>query len=131
MRRHRRGEALTSPESVSEFLRVKLAEQQNEVFGCIFLDNRHRIIAVDDMFFGTVDGASVHPRVVAQKALAVNAAAAIAYHNHPSGVADPSQSDLRITQRIKETLSLVDVRLLDHLVVCVGECTSFAERGLL
>jgi DNA repair protein RadC len=131
MRRHRRGEALTSPESVSEFLRVKLAEQHNEVFGCIFLDNRHRIIAVEDLFFGTIDGASVHPRVVAQKALTVNAAAAIAYHNHPSGVAEPSQSDLRITQRVKETLSLVDVRLLDHLVVCVGECTSFAERGLL
>jgi DNA repair protein RadC len=130
-KRHRRGEALTGPESVSEFLRVKLGGQQNEVFGCIFLDNRHRIIAVEDMFFGTIDGASVHPRVIAQKALIVNAAAAIAYHNHPSGVAEPSQADLRITQRIRETLDLVDVRLLDHLVVCAGECTSFAERGLL
>jgi DNA repair protein RadC len=130
-KRHRRGATLTDPATVKDFLRVKLGEQQNEVFGCIFLDNRHRIIAVDDMFFGTIDGASVHPRVVAQRALTVNAAAVIAYHNHPSGVSDPSQSDIRITQRIKETLNLVDVRLLDHLVVCVGECASFAESGLL
>ena len=130
-RRHSRGEALTSPESVKDFLRVKLADHRNEVFGCVLLDNRHRVIAVEDMFFGTIDGASVHPRVIAQKALMANAAAAIAYHNHPSGVAEPSQSDLRITQRIKDALTLVDVRLLDHLVVCVGECTSFAERGLL
>jgi len=129
--RHSRGETLTSPESVKDFLRVKLADHRNEVFGCLFLDNRHRVIAVEDMFFGTIDGASVHPRVIAQKALIVNAAAAIAYHNHPSGVAEPSQADLRITQRIRETLNLVDVRLLDHLVVCAGECTSFAERGLL
>jgi DNA repair protein RadC len=130
-KRHRRGVALTSPESVKEFLRVKLASEPNEVFGCIFLDNRHRIIVVEDMFFGTIDGASVHPRVIAQKALAHNAAAAIAYHNHPSGVAEPSQADLRITQRIKDALALVDVRLLDHLVVAVGDCTSLAERGLI
>ena len=130
-KRHCRGETLTSPESTKEFLQLKLSNHANEVFGCIFLDNRHRVIVVEDMFFGTIDGASVHPRVIAQKALMVNAAAAVAYHNHPSGVAEPSQSDLRITQRIKETLALVDVRLLDHLVVAVGECTSFAERGLL
>jgi DNA repair protein RadC len=129
--RHRRGETLTSPESVKEYLRLKLADHANEVFGCIFLDNRHRIIVVEDMFFGTIDGASVYPRVIAQKALAINAAAAIAYHNHPSGVAEPSQSDLRITTRIKEALALVEVRLLDHIVVAVGECASLAERGLL
>jgi len=101
------------------------------VFGCIFLDDRHRVIVVEDLFFGTIDGASVHPRVIAQKALAHNAAAAIAYHNHPSGVPESSQADLRITQRIKDVLCLVYVRLLNHLVVCVGECTWFAERGLI
>jgi DNA repair protein RadC len=124
-------ELLTSPENTKDFLRLKLAGEHNEVFGCIFLDNRHRVIAVDNLFFGTIDGASVYPRVIAQKALMHNAAAIVAYHNHPSGVAEPSQADLRITQRIKEAVALVDVRLLDHLVVCVGECTSFAERGLL
>jgi len=129
--RHRRGDALTSPESTKEFLRLRLSDQPNEVFGCIFLDNRHRIIEVEDLFFGTVDGASVHPRVIVQKALLRNAAAILAYHNHPSGVAEPSQADLRITERIREALALVDVRLLDHLVVCVGDCTSLAERGLL
>jgi DNA repair protein RadC len=130
-KRHRRGETLTSPESVKEYLRLKLADHANEVFGCIFLDNRHRIIVVEDMFFGTIDGASVHPRVVAQKALAVNAAAAIAYHNHPSGVAEPSQSDLRITQRIKAALDLFSIRVLDHLVVATEGSVSFAEKGLL
>jgi DNA repair protein RadC len=129
--RHQRGEPLTSPESTKDFLRLRLADQPNEVFGCIFVDNRHRIIDVEDLFFGTIDGASVHPRVIVQKVLLRNAAAILAYHNHPSGVAEPSQADLRITQRIKEAVALVDVRLLDHLVVSVGECTSLAERGLL
>ena len=89
------------------------------------------MIAVEDLFFGTIDGASVYPRVIVQKALEHNAVAIVAYHNHPSGVAEPSKADLQITQRIQEALALVDVRLLDHLVVCVGECTSFAERSLL
>ncbi len=130
-KRHQQGQILTRPEATKEFLRLKLGEEPNEVFGCIFLDNRHGVIAVEDLFFGTIDGASIHPRVIVQKALTHNAAAILAYHNHPSGVAEPSQADIRITQRIKDALALVDVRVLDHLVVSVGECTSFAERGLL
>ncbi|MCU7866446.1 MAG: DNA repair protein RadC [Candidatus Thiodiazotropha sp. (ex Lucinoma borealis)] len=129
--RHSRGEPLTSPEITKQFLRLKLGESYNEVFGCIFLDNRHRIIQFDDLFFGTVDGASVHPRVIVQKALFCNAAAAVLYHNHPSGVAEPSQADHSITKRITDALALIDVRVLDHLVVTTGECVSFAERGLL
>jgi DNA repair protein RadC len=82
-KRHQRGETLTSPESTRAFLRLKLADAPNEVFGCIFLDNRHRLIAVEDLFFGTIDGASVHPRVIVQKAMVHNAAAILAYHNHP------------------------------------------------
>lgn len=130
-RRHQRGELLSSPDATRDFLRLRLASEPNEVFGCIFLDNRHRIIAVEDLFHGTIDGASVYPRVIVQRALAHNAAALVAFHNHPSGVAEPSQSDIRITARIKEALALIEVRLLDHLVVSVETSTSFAERGLL
>ena len=129
--RHKKGQLLTKPEDTKEFLRIKLADEHNEVFGCIFLDNRHRIIGIEDLFFGTIDGASVHPRVIVQKALFCNAAAILAYHNHPSGVAEPSRSDEVITNRIKESLALVDIRLLDHFVVGVDECVSFAERGML
>jgi DNA repair protein RadC len=129
--RHRHGDALTTPEDTKRFLRLKLADMHNEVFGGIFLDNRHRVIAIEDMFFGTIDGASVHPRVVVEKALGHHAAALIVYHNHPSGVAEPSQADRRVTGRIKEALAIVDIRLLDHLVVSVEGCASFAERGIL
>lgn len=129
--RHRRGEALTSPDLTKHFLQLRLADKHNEVFGCIFLDNRHRIIAVEDIFFGTIDGATVHPRVVVEKSLGHHAAALVIYHNHPSGVPEPSQADIRITARIKDALALVDVRLLDHLVVTVEGCVSFAERSLL
>jgi DNA repair protein RadC len=123
---------LTSPEATKDFIRLRLAEEPNEVFGCIFLDNRHRVVAVEELFFGTIDGASVHPRVVVQHALtAHNAAAVIFFHNHPSGVTDPSQADLRITQRLKEALALIDVRVLDHLIVSYEASTSLAERGLL
>ena len=130
-RRHRRGEVLSSPKATQEFLRLKLAEQQHEVFGCIFLDNRHRIIDIENLFFGTIDGDSVHARAIVQKALQHNAAAILAYHNHPSGITEPSQADLSITQRIKNALALVDIRLLDHLVVSVEGATSIAERGLM
>jgi DNA repair protein RadC len=129
--RHAPGQPLSSPEQTREFLRLKIGEELNEVFGCIFLDNRHRVIAIENLFFGTIDGASVHPRVIVQKALGHNAAAILAYHNHPSGVAEPSQSDVRLTRQLQEALKLVDVRVLDHIVVCVGECTSLAERGLI
>jgi DNA repair protein RadC len=97
----------------------------------LFLDNRHRVIDYRELFRGTIDGASVHPREVVRSALDLNAAAVIFAHNHPSGVAEPSQSDLRITQRLKDALALIDVRVLDHLIIGEGEGTSLAERGLL
>ena len=128
---HRPGEALGSPEETRSYLRIRLADRKNEVFGCLFLDNRHRIIEVTELFQGTIDGSSVHPRVVVQKALEVNAAAMLFFHNHPSGVAEPSNADEAITRRLKEALALVDVRVLDHFVVTAGESVSFAESGLL
>jgi DNA repair protein RadC len=108
-----------------------LRDRAYEVFCCLHLDNRHRLIAFDELFRGTIDGASVHPREVVRQALARNAAAVILAHNHPSGVAEPSQADELITHRLKEALALVDIRLLDHLIVGDGSCVSFAEKGLL
>ena len=128
---HQPGKTLTSPEETRSYLRLRLAEYKNEVFGCVYLDNRHRIIDVAELFHGTIDGASVHPRVVVQQALACNAAATLLFHNHPSGVAEPSHADEAITRRLKDVLSLIDVRVLDHFVVTAGESVSFAERGLL
>jgi len=129
--KHRAGRALSRPEETRNYLRLRLADYRNEVFGCLFLDNRHRIIAVRELFQGTIDGASVYPRVVVQQAMEVNAAAMVFFHNHPSGVAEPSNADEAITRRLKEALALVDVRVLDHFVVSAGESVSFAERGLL
>ena len=123
--------AFTSPDGVRQFVRLHLAKREREVFAVMFLDNRHRLLAYEELFFGTIDGASVHPREVVKAALAHNAAAVILSHNHPSGVAEPSQADQRITQRLKDALGLVDVRVLDHLIVGEGEPVSFAERGLL
>ncbi len=128
---HRPGEVLDSPMKTRNYLRIRLAEYKNEVFGCLFLDNRHRIIEVTELFQGTIDGASVHPRVVVQKAMACNAAALVFFHNHPSGVAEPSNADKSITRRLKDALALVDVRVIDHFVVTAGESTSFAESGLI
>lgn len=128
---HRPGEILGSLEDTRRYLRIRLADRKNEVFGCLFLDNRHRVIALAELFQGTIDGSSVHPRVVVQKALELNAAAMLFYHNHPSGVAEPSHADEAITRRLKEALALIDVRVLDHIVVTTGESVSFAERGLL
>jgi DNA repair protein RadC len=130
-RRHQRGEPLTSPEATTQFLHLRLAEKKREVFGCLFLDNRHRVIGVEDLFFGTINGASVHPREIVRIALEYNAAAVIVYHNHPSGVTEPSQADICITERIKEALALVDVRVLDHLVVSAESATSLSKRGHL
>jgi DNA repair protein RadC len=112
-------------------LRSRLRDYPYEVFAVLFLDNRHRVIAFEELFRGTIDGASVHPREVVRRALALNAAAVILSHNHPSGVAEPSEADQRITTRLREALSLVDVRVLDHLVIGDGGCCSLAERGLL
>jgi DNA repair protein RadC len=129
--KHRAGRSLSKPEETRDYLRLRLADYRNEVFGCLFLDNRHRIIAVRELFQGTIDGASVHPRVVVQQAMEVNAAAMVFFHNHPSGVAEPSRADEMLTRRLSEALALVDVRVLDHFVVSAGESVSFAERGLL
>lgn len=128
--KYRRGVAFTSPKVVEEYLQVKLGFEDNEKFVALWLDGRHRLIAYEELFNGTIDGTSVYPRVVVQKAIAHNAAAAIFAHPHPSGVAEPSQADERITRRLKSALELVDIRLLDHIVV--GEqCVSLAARGLL
>jgi len=125
-----RGDSLTSPQETRQFLTSRLRDYSHEVFAVLFLDQRHRVIKFEEMFRGTIDGASVYPREVVKKSLEYNAAAVIFAHNHPSGVAEPSQSDERITQRLKEALSLVDIRVLDHFVIG-DEVVSFAERGLL
>jgi DNA repair protein RadC len=129
--RHQPGQALCSPDETKAYLRLKLSDYRAEVFGVLFLDNRHRIIADEKLFQGTIDGANVHPRIVVQRALEVNAAAVLFYHNHPSGVAEPSNADRNITQRLTEALALVDIRVLDHFVVSTGESMSFIERGWL
>lgn len=126
-----RGAELSSPQTVRDFLRTKLAGFTYEVFSVMFLDNRHRLIEYVEMFRGTIDGASVYPREVVKEALAHNAAAVIFSHNHPSGVAEPSQADELITHRLKDALALVDIRVLDHVIVAGNDTTSFAARGLL
>ncbi len=122
---------INSPKATREFLISRLRDRPYEVFCCLHLDNRHRFIAFDELFRGTIDGASVHPREVVRQALARNAAAVILAHNHPSGVAEPSQADELITQRLRESLALVDIRVLDHVIVGDGTCTSLAEKGLI
>jgi len=122
---------LSSSAAVRRFLRLKLAHQPREVFACLFLDNRHRLIRFEPLFFGTIDRASVHPREVLRRALELNAAAVILAHNHPSGIAEPSASDLALTQDLSDLLRRIDVRVLDHLVVGRGSEVSFAERGFL
>ena len=125
-----RGDALSSPADTRQYLSSQLRDYAHEVFAVLFLDQRHRVISFEEMFFGTIDGASVYPREVVKRALAHNAAAVIFSHNHPSGVAEPSQSDLQITRRLKDALGLVDIRVVDHFIVG-DEVVSFAERGLL
>lgn len=110
---------------------VALSDRKNEVFGVTFLDTRHRMIANEELFMGTVDGAAVYPRVVVQRALEINAAAIVIYHNHPSGEPEPSQADLALTRRLREALGMVDVTVLDHLVVGSGRIHSMAETGQL
>ncbi len=125
-----REDALTSPEAARRFVQAQLRDREHEVFACLMLDNRHRVIAFRELFQGGIDGASVYPRVVVKQALADNAAAVILAHNHPSGVAEPSQSDIAITRRLVDALALVDIRVLDHLVVG-DEVVCFSERGLI
>lgn len=125
------GDMLTSPELVRQYLSAQLRHQPREVFAMLLLDNQHRLLAYEELFFGTIDGASVYPREVVKLALAKNAAAVILAHNHPSGIAEPSQADRRITERLQAALELVEIRVLDHMVVGDSEVISFAERGLL
>jgi DNA repair protein RadC len=125
-----RGDAFTSPALTRRFLQARLRAYHHEVFACLFLDNQNRLIRFEELFTGTIDGASVYPREVVKRVLALNAAAVIFAHNHPSGVAEPSQADRSITLRLQSALELVDVRVLDHFIVGDGEVLSMAERGL-
>ena len=122
---------ISDPNDTKRYLTLKLAQLEHEVFAVMFLDNRHRVIKYEEMFRGTIDGASVYPREVVKRALQLNAAALILSHNHPSGVPEPSQSDERITIRLKEACSLVDIRILDHIIIGGSDTVSLAERGIL
>ncbi|MET1079381.1 MAG: DNA repair protein RadC [Pseudomonas sp.] len=129
--RLQRHSALESPQAVRDYLKALLRHEPHEVFGCLFLDAKHRVLAFEALFQGSIDSASVYPRQVVKRALAHNAAALILTHNHPSGVAEPSQADRVLTQRLKEALGLIDVRVLDHFIVGDGEPLSLAEYGWL
>ena len=126
----KRSAAITGPADTLAYLHARLRDRPHEVFACLMLDNRNRVIAFRELFRGTIDGASVYPREVVKQALADNAAAVILAHNHPSGVSEPSQADIQITARLKKALALVDIRVLDHVIV--GDRTMcFSERGLI
>ncbi len=127
----RPGKHIGSPRDSTNFLLARLRDRPHEVFCCMFLDNRHRVLAFDELFRGTIDNTAVYPREVVKQALQRNAAAVIIAHNHPSGVAEPSEADQLITRRIRDALDLVDVRLLDHFIVGDGTCVSLASRGLI
>lgn len=127
----RAGAALTSPSSVRDYLRIALGSREHEVFVVLFLDSQHRVIRSEELFRGTLGQTSVYPREVVKAALAANAAAVIFAHNHPSGVAQPSQADELLTRSLRDALALVDVKVLDHFIVAGNHCLSFAERGLL
>jgi len=126
-----RGPGLADPAQAGAYLSACLRDLGHELFVCLFLDNRHRVIRSEPLFRGTIDGASVHPREVLRQALACHAAAVILAHNRPSGIAEPSDADCRITRRLADALALVDIRVLDHLIIGDGECVSLARRGLL
>jgi len=126
-----RGVSLTSPAMTMEYLQTVLRDRRREIFTCLFLDTRHRVIAAEDLFQGSIDGACVYPRIVAERALRLSAAAVIVAHNHPSGVSEPSLADQAITRRLKDALLLLEIRLLDHFVVGDGPPVSMASRGLL
>jgi len=127
--RLRRDSVLESPRAVRDYLKAMLRHEPHEVFACLFLDSKHRVLAFEPLFHGTIDNTSVYPRQVVKRALAHNAAALILCHNHPSGVAEPSQADHVLTKRLKTALEFVDVRVLDHFIVGEGEPLSMMERG--
>ena len=129
--RIRKGLEFTSPVQVKRYCQLNLAMEPDEVFACLFLDSKHRLISFERIFRGTVNSASVYPRVIVRKVIELNAVAVIFAHNHPSGNTEPSQADIDITSRLKQSLELIDVRVLDHIVVGTqGEC-SLAEKGLI
>ena len=125
------GPSLSSPAAVRDYLRLKLVVEPNEVFAVVFLDSQHQVLAYEPLFKGSVDQTSVYPRVVVQRALALNASALILAHQHPSGVTEPSTADRSLTDRLKAALAMVDVRVVDHFIVGKGKPYSFAEAGLL
>jgi DNA repair protein RadC len=126
-----RESSLTSPDITRAYLKTRLGCLEHEVFACLYLDNQHRVIEYEELFRGTIDGATVYPREVAKRCLQLNAAAVIFAHNHPSGVTEASQADRMITNKLKESLALFDIRTLDHFIIGDGEPLSFAERGLI
>ena len=125
------GVSISSPDDTISYLTLKLAECEHEKFCAMFLDNRHRLIAFKEMFNGTIDGASVHPREVVKLALQFNAAAVVFSHNHPSGDPEPSRADKQLTRRLTDALALIDIRVLDHVIIGGIQSVSFAGRGLL
>lgn len=125
------GPLLGGPQAVKDYLRLKLVAEPNEVFAILFMNSQHEVLAYEPMFKGTIDSAKVHPRVVLQRALELNAAAAILSHQHPSGTTEPSSADRQLTTQLKTALELIDVRVLDHIIVGKGAPYSFAESGLL
>lgn len=125
------GDAMTRPDLVRDYLRARMQEYESEVFACLYLNNQHRVVAMEELFQGTINGAAVYPREVVKRCLYNNAAAVIFAHNHPSGLAEPSQSDIQITRRLITALETIDVRVLDHMVVGRHQVVSLAERGLL
>ena len=130
-KRMRTGECLNSPNLVSDYLKLRLDGLEHEVFGVVFFDAQNRVIQAEELFRGTLTQTSVYPREVVKEALKLNAASAIFYHNHPSGVATPSNADRHITEALKNALSMVDVKSLDHIIVAGGTSVSFAERGYM
>jgi len=129
--RIQRGPAIGNPKDMENFLRVRFGHLQHEEMHAVWLDNRHRVIGVEKLASGTIDGASIHPREVVKAALRANAAATVLSHNHPSGQSEPSGADRAITKELQTALQYVGVRILDHIVISGGECVSFAARGLL
>lgn len=129
--RLREGPILSAPQAVRDYLRLRLQDLEHEVFICVFLDAQHRVIAAEELFRGTLTQTSVYPREIVKAALRYNAAALIFAHNHPSGLAEPSRADEALTSALKQALTLVDVRVLDHFVIAGAGAVSFAERGLL
>jgi len=127
----KRGNVLSSPQDTRNYLISELSGRSYEVFACLFLDNKNRIIKFEELFFGTIDGASVYPREIVKHALQCNAASVIFAHNHPSGIADPSDADIAITQRLQKALALIDVRVLDHFIVGDGYSISLKEKDLM